>query len=162
VNRPASKHHTKETAMLYLTAHRPDNLGPRDFCWAIEGEPVLPPTTICGSPAGADHCGCNRSFAGMSSHKATTTLMVRELDLTEADLVAAALGSANAAGWTDDIDGDAEDQEYARGMVAHFANIAACYPPGTVLRPWYDHDTEEWYFRDCTHYADVDDDGAQP
>lgn len=146
--------------MYYLTAHKPDTLGPRDFCHCIEGEPVIPPAVICGSPEGADHCGCSRSFAGMSSHKATTTVMVRGLDLTEDDLVAATLGSANAAGWTDTLDGDDEDQAYAHTIVADFANIAACYPAGTVLRPWYSHETEEWYFRDYTHYADVDDDGA--
>lgn len=147
--------------MNVLTIHRPDEPGPRDFCHGIEGEPAMPPVVICGSPEGADWCGCNRSFAGMSSHKASTTLMVRDLDLTADDLVMAALGTINAGGWTDSLDGGDDDRDDARSIVAHFANIAACYPPGTVLRPWYDHDTEEWYFRDCTHYADVDDDGVQ-
>lgn len=143
-----------------LTIHRADEPAPRDFCHGIEGEPAMPPGIICPSPEAAEACGCDRAFVGMSSRKASTTLMVRELNLSASDLVMAALGAINAAGWTDSIDADDEWQADARGIVAHFTNIAACYPPGTVLRPWYCHDTGEWYFTDCTHYADVDDDGV--
>jgi hypothetical protein len=147
----------KKVTMWFLTIHRADEPAPRDFCHGIEGEPAMPPGIICGSPEAADACGCDRSFVGMSSLKASTTLMVRELDLTADDLVMAALGAINAGGWTDSLDGDGDDRDDARGIVAHFTNIAACYPPGTVLRPWYDHDIGEWYFRDYTHYADADD-----
>lgn len=142
--------------MLYLTIHRPEHPDADDFNHGIEAEPAMPPGIICSTPEAADNCGCNRSFVGMSSLKGSTTLMVRDLDLTEADLVTAALGSANAGGWTDTLDGDDEWRADAEAIVAHLTNIASCYPPGTVLRPWYCHRTGEWYFTDYTHYPDGD------
>ena len=39
-----------------------------------------------------------RSFAGLNSHRATTTAEVREVDLTEADVVDAVRSSLDAAG----------------------------------------------------------------
>jgi hypothetical protein len=64
-----------------------------DYNWAVEGELVLiqpPCATDALDPDGA--CGCGRGFAGISSHRGTTTAQVRDLPLSPAD-VAEAYGS---------------------------------------------------------------------
>src|SRR4051794_41941292 len=58
-----------------------------DFCFAVEGELVLLGLVCATDEADPDGgCGCGRAFAGMSSHRATTTALVRDLDLTYDDL----------------------------------------------------------------------------
>jgi hypothetical protein len=46
-----------------------------DFCYTIEGELVRLPFLECDC---GDSCGCTRSFAGLTSHRATTTAVVAE------------------------------------------------------------------------------------
>jgi hypothetical protein len=67
-----------------------------DFCHAIEGELVLL-GFVCATdekdPDGG--CGCGRAFSGMSSMRATTTAVVRDLDVSLDDDVRLAVeGSA--------------------------------------------------------------------
>ncbi|WUH96602.1 hypothetical protein OHR68_23865 [Spirillospora sp. NBC_00431] len=51
-----------------------------DFDWCVEGE-LVHIGMVCArdrdDPDGG--CGCGRSFAGLNSHRATTTAMVREV-----------------------------------------------------------------------------------
>ncbi|WP_242901741.1 DUF7715 family protein [Actinomadura terrae] len=51
-----------------------------DFDWCVEGE-LVHIGVVCArdrdDPDGG--CGCGRSFAGLNSHRATTTAMVREI-----------------------------------------------------------------------------------
>src|SRR4051812_50228392 len=86
--------------MKLLTATRAgqgDRTG--DFCFAVEGELVLLGLVCATDEADPDGgCGCGRAFAGMSSHRATTTALVRDLDLTYDDLRAAVEAHHVAAG----------------------------------------------------------------
>jgi hypothetical protein len=48
---------------------------PGDYSWTLDGEIVMLPILECGDP---ERCGCGRAFAGMTSHKATTTALIVE------------------------------------------------------------------------------------
>jgi hypothetical protein len=52
-----------------------------DFCWGVEGEIAVP--TPAGFLCDRLDCGCDRSHGGLNSHKASTTLMVLDLDLDD-------------------------------------------------------------------------------
>jgi hypothetical protein len=71
-----------------------------DFTWTVEGEMVwvgLVCRTDQEDPDGG--CGCGRSFEGLSSHRATTTAMVRDLALSRDDVVTALAGYYESAGY---------------------------------------------------------------
>jgi hypothetical protein len=72
-----------------------------DFDWAIEGELVWVGIVCAKDQRDPDRggCGCGRSFAGMSSHRATTTARVSDLDLTRDDIVTAYAGYLESAGY---------------------------------------------------------------
>ncbi|WP_457008536.1 DUF7715 family protein [Geodermatophilus sp. SYSU D00965] len=59
----------------------------------------MPPT----APIGDGGCGCGRSFSGMNSHRATTTAVVREVDLSYEDLRLAVAGFFIDGGCTPDL-----------------------------------------------------------
>ena len=76
-----------------------------DFCFCIEGE-LITGGLVCAAderdPDGG--CGCGRAFAGLNSHKATTTAKVKEVELSEEDYVEALRSSLEAQGWpTEDV-----------------------------------------------------------
>jgi hypothetical protein len=99
-----------------------------DFHWCTEGEVVTPVRVICDrdrelGPDGG--CGCARSFAGLNSHKATTTAMVRDIDgYTLEDLAEAVRSYREQAGWNHD---------QAEAEAAQIAETAAGYDAGTIL-----------------------------
>jgi hypothetical protein len=99
-----------------------------DFHWCIDGEVVTPVRVICDrerelGPDGG--CGCGRSFVGLSSHKGTTTAMVREISgYTLEDLTEAVRSYLQQAGWDD---GQAEAE------AALIAETAAGHDAGTIL-----------------------------
>jgi hypothetical protein len=98
---------------------------PTDYFWCVEGELVWF-GHMCRSgrenPDGG--CGCGRGFAGLSSHRATTTVQVRDLEITYDELLLAMRASLEEQGW--ELDRADED---AHGI----STIAAQYPEGTVL-----------------------------
>ena len=73
---------------VLTTTSRTQGARPGDFCHAIEGELVLL-GWVCGC-AGGSHpggtCGCGRAFTGANSTLATTTAMVRDLELSVDDV----------------------------------------------------------------------------
>src|SRR4029078_10624020 len=76
-----------------------------DFSYCVEGE-LVTVGLVCAidrrNPDGG--CGCGRAFAGLSSHLATTTAKVKEVDLSEADYVEALRSSLAQQGWpTEDV-----------------------------------------------------------
>ena len=90
--------------MKILTAtNETQGARPDDFSWAIEGELVRPPAVVCdadrGRPDGG--CGCNRSWAGVSSAKSTTTAVVRDLSMSRDEYVTAIRDSYTYSGWDD-------------------------------------------------------------
>jgi hypothetical protein len=100
---------------------------PDDYCWTVEGELVRLPWTECDDPA----CGCWRGFAGLSSHRATTTArVVNRPELDEATYVELLLDDAVANGF-----GPVDDQ--LRALVAdeadHLVQLARELPLGSVL-----------------------------
>jgi hypothetical protein len=135
--------------MKMLTIHRDPAATADDFCWGIEGEVALPgtalPGTVCSTPN--PECGCERSHGGINSHKASTTLMVRDLDLTLDDLTAGCVGYLAAAGYAALARDADEVDSLAYSMILEAAGVAARHPVGTVLRMVFSRDSEQWHYR---------------
>jgi hypothetical protein len=119
-----------------------------DFSAATEGEIVVA-QMICDNP----DCGCDRSFGGLNSHSATSTVMVREVDLTVDELVEAAIGYLESAGWTKVIidnpepdDGPNPVRSFARDLIQDSIDFAADFDVGRVLRMLFDREDETWSF----------------
>ncbi|GAA4782261.1 hypothetical protein GCM10023200_14680 [Actinomycetospora chlora] len=98
-----------------------------DYHWAMEGE-LVRVGEVCGrdiaDPGGG--CGCGRGFAGLNSHRATTTARVAEVPLTRPEYVEAIRSSLQAQGWdpcaccsTDEAD--------------DLAEYVATWPVGTIV-----------------------------
>lgn len=125
--------------MKVLTATDADQ-GARngDFTWTIEGELVR-----IGEPCARDvynpegGCGCSRAFAGLSSLRATTTAVVRELDLSRADVLTALHGSLVSAGYLDEVL-DAEQRQGLDAEVDFLLEVAAACDTGAVLGRSFD------------------------
>jgi hypothetical protein len=104
-----------------------------DFCHAIEGELVLL-GFVCATdeddPDGG--CGCGRAFSGMSSMRATTTALVRDLDVSLDDVRLAVEGYYVSAGTGPDVIGGAEFEEVVSATLEDLAEIARL-PVGAVV-----------------------------
>jgi hypothetical protein len=121
--------------MKLLTATR-ERQGEQDgdFCFAVEGELVLLGYVCATDEADPDGgCGCGRAFSGMSSLKATTTALVRDLDLTIADLRLAVEGYYVAAAMGPDVIGTEEFAEVVSATVNDMVDIAPALPSGAVV-----------------------------
>ena len=98
---------------------------PNDFDHCVEGELVWI-STVCATdqedPDGG--CGCGRSFAGMNSHRATTTARVADVPLDFAHYAEALRSSLRAQGWP---------TREAIPMAGALADIADQFPIGAVL-----------------------------
>jgi hypothetical protein len=120
--------------MKLLTATR-ERQGERDgdFCHAVEGELVLL-GLVCADderdPNGG--CGCGRAFSGMSSMRATTTAVVRDLDVSLDDVRLAVEGYYVSAGTGPDVIGGAEFEEVVSATLEDLAEIAHV-PVGAVV-----------------------------
>jgi hypothetical protein len=121
--------------MKLLTATR-ERQGERDgdFCYAVEGELVLL-GLVCATderdPDGG--CGCGRAFSGMSSMRATTTALVRDLDVPIDDVKLAVEGYYVSSGLGLDLIGGAEFADLAAETVVGMEEIAAALPVGAVV-----------------------------
>lgn len=94
-----------------------------DYNLCVEGELIwFPPT--CSSPAKAERCGCERGFGGLNSHRATTTAMVREVDLTRDEYVDALRSSLDSQGYC---------SHKAEEMADLLLSMAEDLPTGAVL-----------------------------
>ena len=121
--------------MKLLTATR-ERQGERDgdFCFAVEGELVLQ-GFVCATDQ-ADPgcgCGCGRAFSGMSSMRATTTALVRDLDVSLADVRLAVEGYYVAAGMGPGAIGGDDFEELAAATVEEMVDIAPWLPAGAVV-----------------------------
>lgn len=98
-----------------------------DYHWATEGELVRVGEVCRRDRADPDGgCGCGRGFAGLNSHRATTTARVAEVPLTRPEYVEAIRSSLQAQGWdpcaccsTDEAD--------------DLAEYVAGWPVGTIV-----------------------------
>jgi hypothetical protein len=121
--------------MKLLTATR-ERQGERDgdFCFAVEGELVLLGYVCATDQADPDGgCGCGRAFSGMSSLKATTTALVRGLDLSVDDVRLAVEGYYVAAGMGPDVLGRQEFAELVAATVDDMVDVASGLPDGAVV-----------------------------
>lgn len=129
------------TSMKLLTATR-EGQGDRDgdFCFAVEGELVFL-GDMCATdrddPFGGG-CGCGRAFAGLASRRATTTALVRDLDLTREDLDLAMAGQFEAEGVTAAWIGEDEYAELFDSRVDEMVRFGAVWPEGTIVRRMLD------------------------
>ncbi|MFC9974802.1 hypothetical protein ACFVH6_28255 [Spirillospora sp. NPDC127200] len=97
-----------------------------DFDWCVEGE-LVHIGVVCArdrdDPDGG--CGCGRAFAGLNSHRATTTAMVREIEgFTEADYVEAIRSSLEQQGY---------DAAYAEHEAAELRTLVRDWPVGAIV-----------------------------
>ena len=121
--------------MKLLTATR-ERQGERDgdFCFAVEGELVLLGFVCASDEADPDGgCGCGRAFSGMSSMRATTTALVRDLDLSVDDVRTAVEGYYVAAGLGPDVIGRGGFAELVTATVDEMVDIAPSLPAGAVV-----------------------------
>jgi hypothetical protein len=127
--------------MKLLTATR-ERQGERDgdFCHAIEGELVLLGfvcATDANDPDGG--CGCGRAFSGMSSRRAVTTALVRDVDIAYDDLRLAVEAYLVAAGMGPDVVGTVEFADLLEETVGDAVHFARFWPVGTVVGRRLDH-----------------------
>ncbi|GAA4229729.1 hypothetical protein GCM10022254_22830 [Actinomadura meridiana] len=97
-----------------------------DFDWCVEGE-LVHIGMVCAldrdDPDGG--CGCGRSFAGLNSHRATTTAMVREIPgFGEDDYVLAIRSSLEQQGC---------DPSFAEHEAALLRCLVRDWPVGVIV-----------------------------
>ena len=96
-----------------------------DFNWCIEGELVMVGLVCAADRRSPDgKCGCGRAFAGLNSHRATTTAKVKDVELTPSDYVEALRSSLAQQGWPSDK---------AAEVAACLAQVAGSWPVGTIV-----------------------------
>jgi len=97
-----------------------------DYNWCIEGELVWVQEPCASDRRDPDGpCGCGRGFAGMSSHRPTTTARIVEMHgFTRDDMVLALETSLGDGGWPVECATDV-----AEGML----DLASRWPVGTVI-----------------------------
>jgi len=99
-----------------------------DFDWAVEGELIMFGVVCARDETDPDGgCGCGRAFSGLSSHRATTTAVIRDLPLSRTDVQQALAGYYEAGGWGRIPAAEIADE------VDDLLDLAARWPVGTVL-----------------------------
>jgi hypothetical protein len=96
-----------------------------DFSYCIEGELVTVGLVCAADEADPDGgCGCGRAFAGLNSHKATTTAKVKDVELSEEDYVEALRSSLAQQGWPTEDVGE---------LAAWLVQLVSTWPTGSVI-----------------------------
>ena len=96
-----------------------------DYNYCVPGEPVWvqdPCDRDRRNPDGG--CGCGRGFAGLASHRATTTAQIVEVAMTRDELILAMRTSLTDGGWPPEWAADVADDNIC---------IASVFPVGTVI-----------------------------
>lgn len=109
-----------------LTQGERDN----DYDWCVEGE-LIRFDVVCARSARNpdDSCGCGRGFAGMSSMRATTTALIRDLPMEVVDVQMALAASLHGAGYLADPSDLAAVADTAQELI----EIAAAFEVGDVI-----------------------------
>ena len=116
---------------------------PTDYHHAWTGELVYLTFQECQNPK----CGCTRGFAGLDSHRATTTaLVVERSDLTIEALSQLLATSLHDGGWLDSADPGTELVSWLASEIVELANHYGAFGPGAVIEREGD---------DVLHRADV-------
>ncbi|BBY90641.1 hypothetical protein MGALJ_03100 [Mycobacterium gallinarum] len=98
---------------------------PTDYHHCVEGELVWmqePCDRDLRNPSMP--CGCGRGFTGAASHRATTTAMVVDTEMTREEVVLAFNTSLVDGGWP---------SEWAEAVADDNLEIAAQLPAGTII-----------------------------
>ena len=103
------------------------------FCHAVEGELV-----ILGEVSAIDQDDGERVFCGLRSRRATTTAVVRDIDLSREDLELAVAGWLAAEGITAELIGDLEYAELFIDAVDDMIRFGDVWPENTVVRRAFD------------------------
>ena len=113
---------------ILVSTNKYQGMRENDFCHTTEGE-ILIFGMECDGEKIDGSCGCRRSMIGIETRKATTTMMVAEVDCDLAELYTNYLVHA---GWAKAADDDFV-KHVVPGMVSDVKNIADYFPAGTVL-----------------------------
>lgn len=120
---------------LLIATSRTNGTHDNDYDFCIEGELVHIQQPCAGDLRNPDGpCGCGRGFAGMNSHRATTTALVVEHPMDARDLRDALRASLVAGGWIDEGHREELDQPMITDALAAIAEIAEHFEVGTVVR----------------------------
>ena len=112
---------------------------PGDFSFTTEGELVLLGFVCASDRANPDGgCGCGRAFSGLGSMRATTTALVRDLDISPADLRLAVEGYWTAAGLGPDVVGD-DFADMVSETVEGLLRVDGALEAGTLVGRRLDH-----------------------
>lgn len=116
--------------ILVATGHT-QGTHPGDYHFCIERELVWiqePCVRDLRDPDGP--CGCGRGFAGAASHRATTTAMVVESEMSRDDVVLAFQTSLDDGGWP---------VAWAEDVADENLEIAARLPAGAIITRKLEH-----------------------
>lgn len=127
--------------MLVLTATRAGQDRDDDFCWTLEGEPVLLSEPcdrdLIAREQGGGGCGCARAFSGMGTMVSTTTAIVTESALTRSELFSALHGSLVMAGCVGE-ELEPEQVIEVEEELTWLLELAAEHEVGTILERDFD------------------------
>lgn len=114
---------------------------PGDFCFTVEGELVLPNDAVCArdreDPDGG--CGCGRAFVGLGSRRATTTALVRDLEISPVELRTAVEEFETTRGLGPEVIGAEEFAELVDATLEQLDDIAQSVRAGAVIGLRLDH-----------------------
>ena len=99
-----------------------------DFCWATPGE-ILHFGSECDREGIDGACGCKRSLSGLDSLKATTTMIVAEVEISDNEL-RNRLRAHFINDWGMD---DAAATEWARVEAVKLMDLGNAFETGDVL-----------------------------
>ena len=97
-----------------------------DYHWCVDGELVwIQEPCQRDRTRAVNSCGCGRGYAGLASHRATTTAKVQDLvNLTMEEYILAMRSSFDHSGWPVDL---------AEVVAREQAGFCESWPNGTVL-----------------------------
>ena len=110
------------------------------FGSAIEGEIVVGPF-VCDNPT----CGCDRSHQGLNSHGFTTTVRVRDVELSRDELVLACRSHLDFSQWATMLDSEELD-DLASALIDDMLDIADESAVDTVFRMRYSRGEQVWEY----------------
>jgi hypothetical protein len=116
-----------------LVAAPPRAPSDNDFSFVPEGEILYNVIIVCCS---SDSCGCARALSGTLTSKAITSARVEEVDISETGLSRLAADVGEKSGWGESVS----------ASFAAIREAIADIEPGTIVRPKFDFDAEDWEY----------------
>ncbi|HEU4337201.1 MAG TPA: hypothetical protein VFR45_07820 [Nocardioides sp.] len=121
---------------ILVATHHTNGDVPGDYDHCIDGELVYMQDPCASDRRDPDGpCGCGRGFAGTNSHRATSTALVVDSELTPADVDEAIRSSLETGGWLDPAHCTPQAaRAIVRGAVDDMSAVARHFFAGTVVR----------------------------